>query len=265
MASEDDIKEVIEYLRAARVHKCPHPDDRGVQMAYADCLRAMRSDVVLQAARAWIADPESGRFFPTAADLLSLCMTIEADERHTVRHITRGCAGCGELLAADGSVSEHGTGFRHFVQHCHPMGDDGRVDWHAVPYRIGHRLVICDCEKGRQIAAQQQIELQREIPKGQVPSRPANWRPTLTLSEAWKAFNRHDARNYVSGSSARLVSEDSRPGSPWYTRPSPEEEHGPTPEQTRIRRAVYQAMRGNVSDEAAAFLQRAGLAMGGDR
>jgi len=265
MASEQDIQEVIQYLRAARVHKCPHPDDQGVLMAYTDCLRNVRSDVVLEAARAWISDPDGGRFFPTAADLLSLSMTIEAQERHTVKEVTRGCAACGELLWPDGSVKEHGNGFRHFIQHCHPLNDEGDVDWDAIPYRIGHRLVLCDCTKGRQIAASHEIEMQREIPKGQSSGRPSNWRPTLTLAKAWEVFSRSDARVYVTGSHARRMPEDRRPESPWYTRPSPEEEMGWHTESVRIRRAVYDAMKGQISDQAAAYLQSAGLVMGGHR
>ena len=112
MASEDDIRDVFLYLRSARVHKAPHPGDIDVVRAYADALRNVRSDVVLQAGRSWVQDPDSGRYWPTAADLLHLAMAIEAQERHEVRDIVRGCACCGEIINSEGRVIEHGNGFQ---------------------------------------------------------------------------------------------------------------------------------------------------------
>lgn len=262
MASEDDIRDVFLYLRSARVHKAPHPGDIDVVRAYADALRNVRSDVVLQAGRSWVQDPDSGRYWPTAADLLHLAMAIEAQERHEVRDIVRGCACCGEIINEEGRVIEHGSGFRHFIQHCHPLNDEGDVDFDAEPYRIGSRLVLCDCTKGKQIAAAHELEMNREMPKGQISSRPANWRPTLTLEKAWKVFHRADARIYVTGSHARLIAEDRRPESPFFTRPSPEETMKDWTEARRQRMSMYEAMRGNVSDASKAFLYKAGIAMG---
>ena len=102
------------------------------------------------------------------------------------------------------------------------------------------------------------------MPKGQVSSRPANWRPTLTLAKAWEVFSRADARIYVTGSHARLVAEDRRTASPFFTRPSPEETIADWTEARRQRLSMYDAMRGNVSDASKAFLLKAGLAMGGE-
>lgn len=265
MASVDDIREVFAYLRRARVHKCPHPGDLDIAQTYADALRNMRSDVVLEAGRSWITDPDRGSFFPTASDLLSLCIGIEAQDRTKVVKTVRGCAACGEIIREDGSIQEHGSGFRHFMQHCFPTDKNGDVDWEAAPYRVGHRLVLCDCVKGRQIAAGQQLEAQREIPKGQASGRPANWAPTMTLAQAWEAFGgegpnvRTDCEIYVSGSHARKVPEDRRMASPWYARPSPEEEMIDQVEARRIRLAVYDSMRGNRSAQASAYLSGANL------
>lgn len=264
MATEHDIAKLFKYLRAARVHKPPHIDDGDIRDVYLDALRNIRSDVVAEVGRAWIQDPDGGKFWPTAADLLNLALAIESQERSQVREVSRGCQGCGEVLNEDGTIHEHGSGFRSFIQHCHPLNADGDVDFDAAPYRIGHRLVLCDCTKGRQIAAAQELEMHREIPKGQISGRPANWRPTLTLAKAWRVFHRVDARIYVTGSHARLIPEDRRHASPFFSRPSPEELIADWDEASRQRQAAYDYLRGNVSTTAKAYLATSTVDMKGE-
>jgi hypothetical protein len=161
-----------------------------------------------------------------------------------VQDVQRGCARCGETLREDGSVDSHGTGFRTIIQHSHPTDGDGAVRWDLPPYRIASRSVLCDCTKGRLIKAKQSG---------------SDSGTTLTVEDAQRIFQRADSRLYITGTDWRYHPHDRKPGGPFYSRPSPEEQphylpsaqpHGdPVPDiagAAEVRASVYRILRGEV-------------------
>ena len=223
MASHDDIIEVFDYFRDAGIKKAPRADDVGKQIAYQDALENVSTEILWLAVKQWCRDADQGLWMPAAPQLLGLALDIEAHVRTEHRDTARGCVSCGEVLAEDGTVSTHGTGFRTLIQRRFPTVD-GEVDWHADPIRVGEVAVLCTCDKGRRIAAQHQLAMQVKPEKGKRSSRPADWKPTMTAEEAWHKFTRpHDVRCYLTGSKARANSRDADPRSPFHSRPSPEE------------------------------------------
>lgn len=250
MASPDDIVDLFDYCRSAGLKKVPRPGDVAAERAYSDVLQNIATEVLEAATRSWMSDPDRGAWFPAAPELLGLCLTVEAQLRSEVREQSRGCQHCGEVLEDDGTVREHGTGFRTLIQHRHPSAD-GTVDWGALPIRIGSVRVLCDCEKGRKIHAQQKLYAQTQPEKGQKTSRPAGWRPTLDLRSAWEQYGKPwDVKVYLTGTRARWNVRDADPRSPFFSRPSPEELEGPTLTACEARRVVDGVLSGEINPAA---------------
>jgi hypothetical protein len=246
MASVDDIIDLFDYCRSAGLKKVPRPGDVAAERAYSDVLQNIATEVLEAATRSWMSDPDKGAWFPAAPELLGLCLTVEAQLRSERREQSRGCHHCGEVLEDDGTVREHGTGFRTLIQHRFPTVD-GRVLFDAAPIKIGSVRVLCDCDKGRKIHAQQKLYAQEQPEKGQKTSRPAGWRPTLDLRGAWEHYGRPaDVRVFLTGTRARWNERDADPRSPFFSRPSPEELEGPTPSAHNARRIVDGVLSGTI-------------------
>jgi hypothetical protein len=245
MVNEDTIIEVLQLFRGVGLKGTPPEEDA---RHWVRVLADVPAVLLHMAAEHYLRTPEDDkgklkgrRFCPSAAELRNIAFNLESTHRAEVKQTRRGCLRCGELVDKDGSITEHGTGFRTLVQHCHPEVN-GAVDWNAAPYRIGQRRVLCDCEKGQWIAHQHQTMDRATLPHHIAKE----WQPTLTVDQAWDAFQRHDARVYVTGSDHRLHHHDRRPGSPWFTRPSPEETDGDNQRAADVRALCYRVIKGEV-------------------
>lgn len=249
MVTEDDILDAFEYLRSVGLKKVPPYTDAP---GWLRVLRDVEADDFKAAVDYYLRTPQEdskGRmrgatWCPTAPELRRIAFDQQETKRHIVQDVQRGCARCGETLREDGTVDSHGTGFRTITQHSHPVEDDGTVRWDWPPYRIASRSVLCDCTKGRLIKAKQS--------GGDSGS-------TLTVDEALQRFQRADSRLYVTGTDYRYHRHDRHPRSPFYSRPSPEEQPLYTPASTphgapvpdiagaaEIRASVYRVARGEV-------------------
>lgn len=214
-------------------------------------LSDVSDELMVIAAEHWVRTPIEGKggkligrkWAPAAGELRALCFELETEARSEVTRTRRGCAACGERLNDDGSIANHGTGFRTITQHCHPVDDEGIVLWSAAPYRIASRSVLCDCDAGAWIAHKQATADAGTV----APHLGGTWRPILTWQQALERFQRADARLYITGSDYRLNTDDRRQGSPWYAKPSPEEQEGCTEQAAADRRLAYGVIRGTVS------------------
>lgn len=256
-ATQDDVRHALDMLMLGRLRKGPASVDAVLRVYWA-VLQNQHPALIESAAIAWMQDADQGRWFPSAPDLLSLCLQIEAQERlaqkgDTERH--RGCAHCGLRDHPDGpAFSQSGSGWRYVIQHCYPCtvhgaagclscAETGEIAWDAEPYRVASRKILCDCVLGaRRQMAHSLVE------GGQAP---------VSVSDAWQRFGRLDCRLYITGSEYRMVEADTRPGSPFYDRPSPEEE-SQTAEAllhaAQQRALVYAAIRGNIPPALKAYM-----------
>lgn len=251
MASIDDFLDLFDWLSAAGVKKVPRPADRqGAARVYSQILQATPSEVLVMAATKWCQDPDNGRWMPPAADLGALCALIEAEHYGKQAQKRRGCARCGELLERDGdtvSITQHGTGYRTLIQKCYQV-IHGDPDWDGEPYRVARRSVLCDCAMGAHIMHRQH--------SAEAPPHHPTWQATLTWREAHERFQRHDARLFITGTDWRENALDRNPRSPFYSRPSPEEDNTDPAQALAERRAVRRAMSGAPpSDRAVGYLQ----------
>lgn len=256
-ATQDDVRAALDMLVMGRLRKGPSSVDAVLRVYWA-VLQNQSPALLESAAIAWMQDADQGRWFPSAPDLLSLCLQIEAQERQAQKNDTEGhsgCACCGYREHPDGpAFSQRGSGWRYVVQHCYPCtvhgnagctacAATGEIDWSAEPYRVASRKVLCDCELGERRRMAHAVN-----PDSQAP---------VSVSEVWDRFGRPDCRLYVTGTEYRMVADDARPGSPFYDRPSPEEE-AETVEQlqhARQQRAlVYGAIRGHIPEHLKAYM-----------
>lgn len=246
MVTEDTICDVLGFFRGCGLKSTPSDDDA---RHWVRVLSDVPAVLLHMAAEHYVRTPAADkdnrlrgvRFCPSAAELRSIAFGLESTQRQQVTETRRGCFRCGELVAEDGSITEHGSGYRTLIQHCHPSAG-GVVDWNGHPYRIGMRRCLCDCEKGKWIAHQHSLVDKDTLP----PHVQKTWAPTLTCDQAFDAFSRADARVYITGSDLRLHRHDVRPGSPWFTRPSPEETDGDTERAGDVRRLCYQVIKGEI-------------------
>ena len=244
MSGMSDILDCFRYFAGVGLKSVPHSEDADVWLRV---LSDVPANLLHLAADEWIRTPvkdKSGtlrgqKWAPTAGELRNLAFALEADHRVQTTAKKRGCASCGEVMDENSSIVEHGTGYRTVSQHCFPAVD-GSVNWHAEPYRIASRLVLCDCELGRWIAHGHQTVDRDRMPK--------DWSPTITCEQALQVFQRHDARLYLSGSTQphhRFRPEDARTSSPFFCRAAPEELHGDNEHGRALRRAAYDYLRGS--------------------
>ena len=246
MANEQTIIDILSLFRGVGLSKVPDNDDAH---QWVRVLSDVPEALLHMAAEHYLRTPveSKGRmqgvsFCPTAPVLRSIAFALESTHRHEIRKTRRGCARCGELLDDQQTIVEHGRGYRTIVQHCHPTDAEGMVQWDEPPYRIGTRQVLCDCEKGKWIAHQHSTMDASTLPKHIA----ADWKPTLTIEQALKHFQRRDARLFITGSEYRLHAHDRRAGSPWFTRPSPEEEWGDNDRAADTRATAYAVIRGEI-------------------
>ena len=252
---DSDIIEVFNFWRSIGLKSVPaNVDAPGWVRVLSELGEGLLSYAADEMVRQSVKDRDGNwrgrRFAPTAPELRTFALDLEGSSRNTeVRQTKRGCMRCGELLDEEGGILEHGSGFRILIQHCHPtMG--GLVLWDEKPYRIsGPRIILCDCNKGRLIAAQQS--------SASVDTNDHVWTPTPTMEQALKAFGRPDARLFITGSDPRLVTDDRRKGSPFSCRPRPEEELGKTAQAQQDRQLAYDVIRGK-GDPVARFRQATG-------
>jgi len=248
MTTLDDIEMVLRFFKGAGLKSVP-PEDEAHHW-----LRVL-SDVpgeLLQMAADWYVrtpTPDKDnrlrgqRFAPSASELRVIAFDLEAEQRHQVAVSRRGCARCGEVLDEEGKIADHGTGYRTLIQHCYPRVE-GMVRYDLPPYRIGSRKVLCDCSKGDWIARQQGTVDRTKMPHVE------DWQPTLTIKQALQRFERRDGVLYITGSTQRAHDHDVRSGSPFFSRPSPEELLGFTEQAAGQRANCYKVIRGQLDAEA---------------
>jgi hypothetical protein len=181
------------------------------------------------------------RYCPTAAELRSIAFALESTQRHEVKKSRRGCARCGELIGDDGAITHHGNGYRTITQHCFDVVD-GILQTDKPPYRIASRQVLCNCDLGRYIEHQHATIDTSTLPKHIA----GQWKPTLTIEQAFEVFQRDDAKLYATGTRHRAHDHDTRPGSPWFAKPSPEEEWGNGEKASDARATAYAVIRGEI-------------------
>ena len=244
MTAMSDILDCFRYFAGVGLKSVPSGEDADVWLRV---LSDVPASLLHLAADEWIRTPVTDkggtlrgqRWSPTAGELRSLAFSLEADHRVQVTKRKRGCASCGEIVGENMEIVEHGTGYRTISQHCYPKGNAELVDWHAEPYRVASRLVLCDCDLGSWIEHNHQTADRDRLPK--------SWTPTITCREAVGVFARHDARLYLSGSMnprQRFRPEDARTSSPFFCRASPEELHGDNEYSRALRKAAYDYLRG---------------------
>lgn len=239
----DDVLETFRFFKGAGLKSVPHDEDAG---AWLRVLADVPAALLHLAAEYYLRTPveqngvlKGRKWCPSSAELRQIAFSLEADNRVAITQTQRGCASCGEVLSEEGSILEAGTGHRTIAQHCYPT-EQGAVQWQAEPYRVAHRLVLCDCQLGKWIAHQHATADKEKMP--------GHWAPTLTLEQALQVFVREDAALYVSGSTdpaLRYRAEDARLRSPFFCRAAPEELHGPTEYARALRAAAYDYLRGS--------------------
>jgi len=246
MCTQDTVLDVLGLFRGVGLSKVPDNEDAHQWLRVLNDVPAVLFEM---AAEHYLKTPievkghlRGVRYCPTAAELRSIAFALESTQRHEVKKSRRGCARCGELIGDDGAITHHGNGYRTITQHCHPVDDDGLVQWHEPPYRIASRQVLCNCELGRYIAHQHATLDTSTLPKHIA----GQWRPTLTVEQAFEVFQRDDAKLYATGTKHRAHDHDTRPGSPWFAKPSPEEEWGKGEKASNARAVAYQVIRGEI-------------------
>ena len=238
-----DILDTFRFFRGAGLKSVPLEEDVGSWLRVLSDVPAallhLAADYYLRTPTEQNGVLKGRKWCPSSAELRQIAFSLEADNRVAITQAQRGCASCGEVLSDEGSILEPGTGHRTISQHCYPT-EQGAVQWQAEPYRIAHRMVLCDCQLGKWIAHQHATADRDKMP--------AHWAPTVTLEQALQVFKREDAVLYVSGStdpSQRYRAEDSRLRSPFFCRAAPEELHGETLYARALRSAAYDFLRGS--------------------
>ena len=163
------------------------------------------------AVASWLRDEEHGHQWPQISQLLRLCTAARESAPTTEPGTESGPAGC-ELCGY--------TGTRTLCQHV------GLTD---KPVRIRTRLAACDtCERGRLLSAMSELPTWRQV-----------WarieRPRPAEGVEW-------VESFCTGTPHRFQPSDTRPGSPFLSRLSPEEQHGPGERAQEIRAAVERAV-----------------------
>ena len=244
----DAVLRCFDMMRSCGLKSVPEDADAA---QWHRVLSDVSDDLMMIATEHYIRTPVEGkggalrgqRWCPTAGELRAVCFELETQARSEVTRTRRGCSACGERLGDDGSIANHGTGFRTITQHCHPVDDEGMVLWSSAPYRIASRSVLCDCDAGAWVAHKQAAADAGTV----APHLGGTWQPILTWQQALERYQRADARLYITGTEHRLVCDDRRPGSPWHSKPSPEEEEGNTEQASSDRQLAYSVIRGTVS------------------
>ena len=241
--TEADVVDVFVFFKGAGLKSVPHVEEAHhwvrVLADVPAALLHMASEWYLKVPQEHNGVMKGNKWCPSAAEIRTIAFNLEGDARVSITKTQRGCASCGEVIDEEGAIIEHGTGHRTISQHCYPK-EDGLIQWQAAPYRVAHRLVLCDCSLGRWIAHQHQTADKDRLPK--------SWQPTLTLKQALQKFVRDDALLFVSGSAdaaQRYRAEDARPQSPFFNCAAPEELHGPTEYAMALRSAAYDFIRGS--------------------
>ena len=256
-ATQEDVQHVLDMLVMARLRKAPASVD-AVLRVYWSVLQNQAPQLLESAAIRWMQDVDQGRWFPSAPDLLDMCLRVEAEARNSQKSETEGhagCAACGLREHPDGpAFSQRGTGWRHVIQRCYPCtihgaagcvscAEAGEIAWDAEPYRVASRKVLCDCEKGAR------ARMAHSLVEGGTPP--------VSVEEVWQRFGRPDCRLYVTGSGYRMIIDDTRPGSPFYDRPSPEEEAATAADMIHAgqqRQLAYGAIRGHIPPALKAYM-----------
>ncbi|MEL6348937.1 MAG: hypothetical protein AAFV53_37885 [Myxococcota bacterium] len=128
----------------------------------------------------------------------------------------KGCDACGH------------SGWRHAIQHRHPIDINAMGRLGNNIDEIVHRRVRCDCPRA--------VEAGRPRPNSDTPPD-----YLAILDRCARPRGRVPATLFITGTRHRLDERDADPRSPFYDQPSPEERFGPTEEAARLRWAADQA------------------------
>ena len=247
MANEQTIIDILSLFRGVGLSKVPDNEDAH---QWVRVVSDVPEALLHMAAEHYLRTPveSKGRmkgvsFCPTAPELRSIAFALESTHRHEIKQTRRGCARCGEMLTEAQEITEHGTGHRTLVKHVYPTDADGFTLWDSDPITIDQFQVLCDCEKGRWTEHQQTTMDRSTLPK----HIQGTWQPTLTIEKALKLLVRSNTRIFITGTDDyRLHAHDRRAGSPWFTRPSPEEEWGDNERAADTRATAYAVIRGEI-------------------